>query len=284
MFNMESISYIFQNCNSPGGKFPGLPRAVSFKLTARVIYGKITGNIFGIFIWKEGSLWQSPSIPGRKRPRSALPGDTPAPLSDAMGREFEKKYRASAGALEAVRERYGPFTAITMATTYYDTPSRELSRRKWTLRRRQENDRFVCTLKTPLPDGSRGEWETFCDSIEDAASDLIAAGAPEALEALVSGGLEPVCGVRFLRLARQIHWQDASLELALDSGELLGGGRAAPFREIEVELKAGSDQAAADFGAALCRTFHLAEEPESKFQRALKLARQEQKERTDHHV
>lgn len=201
-----------------------------------------------------------------------------------MGREFEKKYRASADALEAVRERYGPFAAITMATTYYDTPGRELSRRKWTLRRRQENDRFVCTLKTPLPDGSRGEWETFCDSIEDAASDLIAAGAPEALEALVSGGLEPVCGVRFLRLARQIHWQDASLELALDSGELLGGGRAAPFREIEVELKAGSDQAAADFGAALCRTFHLAEEPESKFQRALKLARQEQKERTDHHV
>lgn len=191
-----------------------------------------------------------------------------------MGREFEMKYRADADAIERVRQRYGDFTEIHMETTYYDTPARDLSRRRWTLRQRQENDRTVCTLKTPLPDGSRGEWEVLCFSITDGVPGLIAAGAPEELSALISGGLETVCGARFLRLARTVSWESASLELALDRGELLGGGNTLPFGEIEVELKSGSDQAAERFGEALRQEFHLAGEPESKFQRAMKLARQ----------
>lgn len=189
-----------------------------------------------------------------------------------MGREFEMKYRADADAIELVRQRYGGFTEIHMETAYYDTPARDLSRRRWTLRRRQENDRTVCTLKTPLPDGSRGEWEVLCSSIADGVPGLIAAGAPEALASLTSGGLEAVCGARFLRLAKTVSWEGAFLELALDRGELLGGGNALPFGEIEVELKSGSDQAAERFGEALRQEFHLTGEPESKFQRAMKLA------------
>lgn len=191
-----------------------------------------------------------------------------------MGRELEMKYRADADAIERVRQRYGGFTEIHMETTYYDTPARDLSCRRWTLRRRRENDRTVCTLKTPLPDGSRGEWEVPCLSIEDGIPGLIAAGAPEELAALTSGGLEPVCGARFLRLAKAVSREDAVLELALDRGELLGGGKTLPFREIEVELKSGSDPAAERFGEALRQEFHLIEEPESKFQRAMKLAQQ----------
>lgn len=199
-----------------------------------------------------------------------------------MGREFEKKYRASADALEAVRQRYGNFTAIHMATTYYDTPGRELSRRRWTLRQRQENDRTVCTLKTPLPDGSRGEWEVVSPSLEAGIEGLLAAGAPKELADVISTGLEPVCGARFLRHAKAVACENAALELALDSGELLGGGRALPFWEIEVELKSGSDQAAERFGEALRQEFRLAEEPESKFQRARKLA--QEKNGREHHV
>lgn len=199
-----------------------------------------------------------------------------------MGREFEKKYRASANALDAIRQRYGGFTAITMATTYYDTSGGELSRRRWTLRQRQENGRTVCTLKTPLPDGSRGEWEVVSPSLEAGIEGLLAAGAPEELTAVISGCLEPVCGARFLRLAKAVTYENAVLELALDSGELLGGGSALPFWEIEVELKSGSDQAAERFGEALRQEFHLAGEPESKFQRARKLA--QEGNRRDYHV
>ncbi len=188
-----------------------------------------------------------------------------------MGREFEKKYRASADILDAVRQRYGNFTAIAMATTYYDVPGRELSRRRWTLRLRQENDRTVCTLKIPLSDGSRGEWEVIAPSLKEGIAGLLESGAPKELTAVISGGLEPVCGARFLRLARSVTYENAALELALDSGELLGGGNSLPFWEIEVELKSGSDQAAEAFGEALRQEFRLTEEPESKFQRARKL-------------
>lgn len=205
-------------------------------------------------------------------------GDTAPPCFDAMGREFEMKYRADDTALEAVREAYGDFSAIQMETTYYDTPDGALKSGRWTLRRRKENDRVVCTLKIPLPDGSRGEWEVLCDTVEEGVPRLIADGAPETLSELVSGGVEPVCGVRFLRLARRILWEGAVLELALDSGELLGGGKTQPFREIEVELKDGSDQGLEAFGQQLQNRFRLTPEPESKFQRASKLAEEDRRE------
>ena len=66
-----------------------------------------------------------------------------------MGREFELKYRADAAALAAIREEFGEFTSIAMETTYYDTPSGDLRRMRWTLRRRYENGISVCTVKTP---------------------------------------------------------------------------------------------------------------------------------------
>ena len=77
-----------------------------------------------------------------------------------MGREFELKYRADSGMIAAIRAAFGDFSEIRMETVYYDTLDAALSRRRWMLRRRYENGTSVCTLKTPLPDGSRGEWET----------------------------------------------------------------------------------------------------------------------------
>ena len=71
-----------------------------------------------------------------------------------MGREFELKYRASYEQIGAIRELYGEFEPISMETTYYDTPRGDFSRLRWTLRRRLENGRSVCTLKVPLADGS----------------------------------------------------------------------------------------------------------------------------------
>ena len=89
-----------------------------------------------------------------------------------MGREFELKYRATVEQIDAIRTFYGDFETISMETTYYDTPAGDFSRLRWTLRRRLENGRSVCTLKVPLPDGSRGEWETEKPSIEKAMEEL----------------------------------------------------------------------------------------------------------------
>lgn len=188
-----------------------------------------------------------------------------------MGREFELKYRCGEESFAALETEYGPFRSITMETTYYDTADRALGTLRWTLRRRFENGVSVCTVKTPASGIARGEWETECDAIPKAIPALIALGAPKELEDLTEAGLEEVCAARFTRLAALVEGPGCTLELALDRGFLLGGGKALPFAEVEVELKAGTEEAAVAFAQKLAREHNLTPEPASKFKRALSL-------------
>ena len=189
-----------------------------------------------------------------------------------MGREFELKYRAAGEQLETIQACYGAFHEISMETTYYDAPDGIFSRLRWTLRRRMENGVSVCTLKSSLSDGSRGEWETECDDILSAVPRLIALGAPKELEAYTRDGVSPTCGARFTRKALTLAAGTGTVELALDQGVLLGGGKELPFAEVEVELKQGRDEDAVAFAQALAARFGLTQEPKSKLRRALELA------------
>ena len=189
-----------------------------------------------------------------------------------MGKEFELKYRATAPQLAAMEAAFSGFFPITMETTYYDTPDGDLSRLRWTLRRRYENGKAVCTMKTPEVDGMRGEWEVHCDAIEGAVSELCKLGAPEELAILAAKGLVPTCGARFTRMAALVEADGCTLEIALDRGLLLGGGREVPLSEAEVELKEGSEAAARAFAETLAARFDLVPERKSKVQRAMELA------------
>ena len=80
---------------------------------------------------------------------------------------------------------------------------------------------------------------------------------------------------KFTRQAKTIVLEGCTVELALDRGILLGGGKELPLCEVEVELKSGSEDAAVDFAMALRREFGLQPEKKSKFRRALALARGE---------
>lgn len=189
-----------------------------------------------------------------------------------MGREFELKYRATGEQLEEIEACYQGFREIRMETTYYDTPDGALRRLHWTLRRRMENGISICTVKSNLPDGSRGEWETECDRLLTAIPQLIALGAPEALLEYTRQGVVPTCGARFTRKAVTLPSGDGAVELALDRGVLLGGGKELPFAEAEVELKQGRDGDAVAFATELAARFGLIPEPKSKLRRALSLA------------
>ena len=189
-----------------------------------------------------------------------------------MGREFELKFRADAAAISAIREKYGCFTPISMETTYYDTFDLKLALHRWTLRRRMENGVSVCTFKRPHDNGGRGEWEVVANSIMEGVMQLCQAGADWELMRCASGGLVEVCGARFTRLAKTLEIPGGSIELALDEGILLGRGKELPFAEVEVELKAGTDEAAVVFAKALAEEFSLTEEARSKFVRAMTLA------------
>lgn len=192
-----------------------------------------------------------------------------------MGREFELKYGATAARQQSIAEHFGSFETISMETTYYDTPDQLLAARKLTLRRRLENGVSVCTLKTPGDSHGRGEWETKCDRIEGALDELCKLSQWDELPGLLARGVTPICGARFTRRAKTIELPDCTVELALDAGVLLGGGKEMPLCEVEVELKSGSEEAAAAFGTALAGEFGLVPENKSKFRRALALAKGE---------
>ncbi|MBR3949873.1 MAG: CYTH domain-containing protein [Oscillospiraceae bacterium] len=189
-----------------------------------------------------------------------------------MGREFELKYRADAAALAALEARFGPCTPISMETTYYDTPDLKLSIHQWTLRLRLENGTPVCTFKRPLDDGSRAEWEVPCASVSQAILLLCQAGADWELMRSTAGGVFPLCGARFTRKAATLTLPECTVELALDEGLLTGRKGESPICEVEVELKSGSEEAAAAFAAALAAEYALTPEPLSKFARAMTLS------------
>ena len=207
-----------------------------------------------------------------------------------MGRELEYKFRLTPEQAAAIGADYGPFAETRMETAYYDTPHRRLSAARQTLRRRLENGRSVCTVKTPKPDGSRSEWELECPSIADAVPELCNLGAPgewetrapSLAEGLVSlkaqgapvpeaEGLTEICAARFTRHSRILPIPEGKAELALDRGVLRGTREEAPLLELELELKEGPDEALAAFAREFAGKYGLSEEPQSKFARASRL-------------
>lgn len=188
-----------------------------------------------------------------------------------MATEYERKFEATPQVLAAVDEAFpGEGVRLSMETTYYDTPTGALSARHYTLRRRLENGHSVCTLKTPAGT-ARAEWEIACQTIEEAVGKLPALGCPEDFSLIVQEGILPVCGAKFTRIAKTVSLPEGTVELALDHGILMGGGREEPLCEVEVELKTGEPRICDVFAKAVADRFGLKPQPVSKFRRALAL-------------
>lgn len=188
-----------------------------------------------------------------------------------MGREFELKFQANQEILNKIQAEYGPFSAISMETVYFDTPDADMKRLRWTLRRRLENGRALCSLKTPGDGLCRGEWEWCGTDMEEAIQELCKLGVPIQLTTLTAKGLFITCGAKFTRLAALLTVPGGTVELALDAGCFLGGGREVPFSEVEVELKSGPDTAALAFAQALATRYGLTPETKGKAERAMAL-------------
>lgn len=190
-----------------------------------------------------------------------------------MGVEIELKFRGDENTLQSLRRDIpGEEKIFHMHTTYYDTPEGALSTKRYTLRRRMENDVSVCTLKTPTKGLGRGEFEVVCDTIEEALPMLCKLSGIADLENIP---LKEVCGARFTRIAKTFTWQGTTMELALDRGELYGGGKSIPLWEVEIELKDGNVETLRAYGAFLSAAYGLQPEKASKFRRGLALYRGE---------
>ncbi|WP_106477564.1 CYTH domain-containing protein [Phytohalomonas tamaricis] len=130
---------------------------------------------------------------------------------------------------------------------YFDTPSRTLEKERIALRLRSEGDAVRQTVKTA---GSgqgglhtRGEWEW---DVSGHALDFTGLrGLPLATfqdEALLNA-LQPAYRTDFKRVTWLIKHGDATIELALDQGEVIAGERRCAIRELELELKEGEQSA-----------------------------------------
>lgn len=189
-----------------------------------------------------------------------------------MGREFELKYVATPDKLGTIQKDWEDWITISMETTYFDTADGALHDQKCTLRQRMENGISVCTMKTPATGFGRGEWDVQARWNEETAMALFTAAGRESIP---FEKLKPVCGARFIRRAKLLELTDCTVEIALDEGVLLGGGRETPLCELEVELKDGNEESAALWAQHLASQYDLQSELRSKFSRASALAKGE---------
>ena len=186
-----------------------------------------------------------------------------------MGIEFELKFRATPIQQVLLMKKFPQEgQSFAMETVYYDTPDSALSRRAYTLRRRMENELSVCTLKVPSGTYGRGEFEVNCPTIEAAIPELCKLSGITDLPALLEKGITPVCGAKFTRIAKTIVTPTFTVELALDSGILSGGGKEIPLCEVELELKEGKAEDVVAFAKELAAEYALTPELKSKFARA----------------
>ena len=189
-----------------------------------------------------------------------------------MGREFELKFKATANALTQIRALWQDWEEISMETTYFDTKDGKLSAKKCTLRHRIENGISVCTMKTPTSGFGRGEWDVKAPWCEETATELFTAAQQEAIP---FEALTPVCGAQFTRLAKTVELPECTVEIALDTGVLMGGGREIPLCELEVEYKDGTEATVVVWARRMAERFNLQAESQSKFLRASLLAKGE---------
>jgi len=194
-------------------------------------------------------------------------------------REIELKLLAPDGTLAGldeaavvVRHARNRGTVRRLEAIYYDTPSRRLFDRGWSLRVRRSGKQHVQTLKRAAADGGplvRDEWETPVDGM---LPDLSLLPAQEIGDALDGEALVPIFATKVRRRSRAIELPDAVFELALDDGIIEAGSRCTPLSEVEIELKAGDPAAIYDFAMALLDAAPLRVGTLSKAERGYQLA------------
>ncbi|MCE8033102.1 CYTH domain-containing protein [Billgrantia tianxiuensis] len=157
--------------------------------------------------------------------------------------------------------RSGVDEAQRLANTYFDTPAGELETARMALRLRRRNDDWVQTLKTS-GEGSGGysrrrewEWPVAGGSLD--RTGLAALPPMAALGEEVLARLEPRFATDFERRAWHLELAEATIEVALDQGEIRAAGRRVPIHELELELKDGDPQALWSLALAFAETVPL---------------------------
>jgi inorganic triphosphatase YgiF len=193
-----------------------------------------------------------------------------------MDREIELKFllppeTAGLALAELTAADAGEGAVRQLDATYFDTPDHALRRAGYGLRVRDGEGGRKQTLKSASAGGvfSRGEWETV---IEGPGPDRDALALTPAAAMLEDRPLAPVFTTHVERVVRLIRVGEATIETALDRGELSAADRRAPVCELELELKAGPPRALFELARALAARVPLRLSLVSKAERGYDLA------------
>lgn len=165
--------------------------------------------------------------------------------SAPVGAETELKFDVTPQALRTLAGH--PVMTIEpvvrrLRATYFDTEDLALRRAGVSLRVRQEDDRFVQTVKRAAGSAlfKRDEWEIDVPSAE--LDRMALRGTPVAK--LTKGKtLAPVFTSDVERQIRTFRDGGVVIEVTVDEGRLMAGKTSAPVLEMELELKAGDPRA-----------------------------------------
>ncbi|UYG08270.1 CYTH domain-containing protein [Halomonas sp. M4R1S46] len=189
-----------------------------------------------------------------------------------MANEIELKLALGSTGPEALRHHPGLAGLVPRTTrlgnTYFDTPEGTLEAARAALRLRHVDGRLLQTLKTRGHGSgglsSRDEWEW---EVPGPGLDLAGLAALPPMQALgegVLGRLAPRFATDFVREIWWLEDDSASIEVALDIGEIRSDGREAPIRELELELKEGDPAAVLELAARLAEDVPLRPSDTSK--------------------
>ena len=186
------------------------------------------------------------------------------------GREIELKFLLEPTEVPALLAAMPPGESVVKAMTaiYYDTDDGRLRRLGFGLRVRRTGEVRIQTLKSVLgADGGRDDWEWPVAS--DAADPALLTDTPAALPADLI--LEPQFAVTVRRTVRIVEIPGARIEIALDDGEVLAGGRREPFLELELELLSGPASALGRLATRLQAQVGLTPSTVTKAERGFRL-------------
>jgi len=130
-----------------------------------------------------------------------------------------------------------------LENAYFDTPDLQLNTEKIALRIRKRGARYIQTLKTKGQSinglSRRGEWEW---DLKQPKLNLELLAQCEAWPKSINMScLNKAFETNFTRHQVEFTWKEATIELALDRGEIISHGNKASINELELELMSGSE-------------------------------------------
>ncbi len=191
-------------------------------------------------------------------------------------RETELKLDVEASDLARLREHpllAGDWTETELTSVYYDTPDGSLREAGYTLRVRQDGDRYIQTVKARGGGGAglfdRPEWESdIAGPDPDPAS---FAGTPVAKLLDGATALRPLYSstvTRSVRCLADTGPAGSRIEVALDRGRVWApDDRVSPISEVEFELTGGTPSALFDLARTIAADVPLRLGVLSKFER-----------------